>query len=327
MISIYHEQSGRLQRVEQCPEEGVLDRERILWVDMFCPTKEEEEAVERLLGVDIPTREEMEEIEPSSRLYENGGVLYMTTVLVSNAHADEPESHSVGFVLTPHTLITVRYSRPAPFENFSRRIERQPPNPLKGDMLYLGLLDTIIDRLADILETVNRKIDGLSHEIFRAPANARRKPPYNEVLRQIGRQGDLTFKARDSLVSIQRMLTFFEQAIQQENSGRLALDGRIRMQLKDVVGINDYAAFVANNINFLLDATLGMISMEQNATIKIFSVVAVVFLPPTLIASIYGMNFQHMPELAWPYGYPMAVAMMLLSAYLPFRLFKRNGWL
>jgi magnesium transporter len=327
MLSIFYTNDGHLVKLEACPEPGGIARENIVWVDLIHPTKEEEAQVEAFLGVDVPTRDEMEEIEPSSRLYEEEGISYMTAVLVSRAHTDEPENLSVSFLLAGNTLITVRYSEPAPFENYRRRIERQPPNPLRGDILYLGLMDTIIDRLADILETVNRKIDALSHEIFRAPANAKQKPPYKEVLRQIGRQGDLTFKARDSLVSIQRMLTFFQQTLESGNPERKELMSRVKTQLKDVIGINDYASFVAGNINFLLDATLGMISMDQNATIKIFSVVAVVFLPPTLIASIYGMNFQHMPELSWHLGYPMALALMLLSAFLPYKLFKRNGWL
>jgi magnesium transporter len=327
MLYIYARKDDTLTNYSECPAPGTLAPEDILWVDLLSPTPEEEVKVEELLGIDVPTREEMEEIEPSSRLYEDKGVLFMTAVLVSNAHTEEPDSHSVSFVLSERTLVTVRYTSPAPFENYRRRIERQPPQPLRADMLYAGLMDTIIDRLADILETVNRKIDSLSHEIFRAPVTPKRKPPYNEVLRQIGRQGDLTFKARDSLVSIQRMLTFYEQTVREGGADRNDVAGRIRTQLKDVNGINDYAAFVANNINFLLQATLGMVSMDQNATIKIFSVVAVVFLPPTLIASIYGMNFDHMPELHWQLGYPMAVALMLLSGYLPFRLFKRKGWL
>lgn len=327
MLSIYTQHDHKLVRRDECPAPEDVPREQIVWVDLVHPTKEEETSVEQMLGISIPTREEMEEIEPSSRLYEDNGVLYMTAVLVSNAHTNEPESHSISFVLSQHTLITVRYAEPAPFENFRRRIERQPPVIISGDTLYLGLMETVIDRLADILETVNRKIDGLSHEIFRAPENAKKKAPYKEVLREIGRQGDLTFKARDSLVSIQRMLTFFEQTARSVETERREMASRVKTQLKDVIGINDYAAFVANNITFLLDATLGMISMDQNATIKIFSVVAVVFLPPTLIASIYGMNFEHMPELKWVAGYPMALVIMLLSAYLPYKLFKHKGWL
>ncbi len=327
MIFIFLRRGAALERLDYCPVNEVPAREDILWVDLLHPTKEEEAQVEALLGMNVPTRDEMEEIEPSSRLYEADGIYYMTAVLVARAHTQEPENYSISFLHAGPTLVTVRYSEPAPFENFQRRLQRQPPQPLRSDILYLSLMDAVIDRLADILETVNRKVDALSHEIFRAPTTPKRKPPYQEVLRQIGQQGDLTFKARDSLVSIQRMLTFYQQQLENAPPESREMTGKVRTQLKDVVGINDYAAFVAGNINFLLEATLGFISMDQNATIKIFSVVAVVFLPPTLIASIYGMNFQHMPELGWPYGYPMAIVMMLLSAYGPYKLFKRNGWL
>lgn len=181
-----------------------------------------------------------------------------------------------------------------------------------------------MDRLADILERVQRDMDKLSLEVFSA-GNGRRDMDFEDVLRKIGRAQGLTSRARESLVSIGRLVSFLSRP------GEGTLDepsGRSLMTLSsDVVSLSDHASFLAGSINFQLDATLGLINIEQNAIIKIVSVAAVVFLPPTLIASIYGMNFDFMPELKWPMGYPFAGLLMILSAVGPYWYFKRRGWL
>jgi magnesium transporter len=148
---------------------------------------------------------------------------------------------------------------------------------------------------------------------------------FQKILSRLGRAGDLASKVRESLVSLGRLLAFAIQGTQAR--GRKTGSARLKTIGRDVASLSDYAAFLNNKVGFLLDATLGMINIEQNAIIKIFSVAAVVFLPPTLIASIYGMNFAHMPELGWPLGYPLALALMVVSAILPYLYFKRRGWL
>ena len=148
---------------------------------------------------------------------------------------------------------------------------------------------------------------------------------FQKLIARIGRAGDLATKARESLVSIGRLLAFAIQASQAR--GRKGSGSRLKTVGRDVASLSDHASFLNQKINFMLDATLGMINIEQNAIIKIFSVAAVVFLPPTLIASIYGMNFTDMPELGLPFGYPLALALMVVSAILPYWYFKRRGWL
>jgi magnesium transporter len=255
----------------------------------------------------------MQEIELSSRLYQENGALFMTATLVTKVDTQQPESHAVTFILTDRCLVTIRYIDPQPFRVFSYRSERQ----------------SIVDRIADVLEKVGHNIDNLIQSIFRhnnphlAP-NAE-KPDFQEILQHIATNGDVVSKTRESMVSILRLITFLNQAMTAHASSDVLI--RINTVNKDLTALGDHASFLSNKVNFLLDATLGMIGIEQNNIIKIFSVAAVVFLPPTLIASIYGMNFHTMPELDWPFGYPLAVVLMVLSAYLPYRFFKGKGWL
>jgi magnesium transporter len=192
-----------------------------------------------------------------------------------------------------------------------------------------GLLEAIIDRIADALETVGTEVDGLSREVFRnKAANVSKKTrDLRSVIEQIGSKGDFLTMIRESLLSIARHVAYYSALDTAEH--RMNKDARQRAKLvqRDVAFLSDHASFLSSKIDFLLDATLGLINLEQSQTIKIFSVAAVVFLPPTLVASIYGMNFESMPELEWLLGYPLALGLMLLSAALPYLYFKRRGWL
>lgn len=323
MIRRFAAEGGRLRQVEDGPEAD----EKVAWYDLLSPSREEEEELERLLGVNVPTREEMEEIEVSSRLYYEDNAAFMTATLPAGVDANVPQIAPVTFVLAADRLITVRFHEPQAFRTFPLRTDKLAlPEPSAAAVLA-ALLDVIIDRLADILERVGRDIDLISQDIFQHPADARaRGRDFQKILGQIGRQGDLSSNVRDSLVTLERMFGFLAQYAVQRTVSR-DVRGRIRTLTHDARSLIDYASYLSQKITFLLDATLGMVNIEQNATIKIFSVAAVVFLPPTLIASIYGMNFEHMPELEWLFGYPFAVGVMLASAILPYLYFKRRGWL
>ncbi|MDH4259678.1 MAG: magnesium transporter, partial [Gammaproteobacteria bacterium] len=176
------------------------------------------------------------------------------------------------------------------------------------------------------LERVGMGLDDLSASVFapesRTPSQARN---LRAVMERIGRDGDLTSKARESLVSLARQLTFIQQSPAVQIPKEVLT--RYRSMSRDVLALSDHASFLANKSGFMLQATLGLINIEQNNIIKIFSVAAAVFLPPTLIASIYGMNFHFMPELGWPFGYPLALGLILVSAVLPYFYFRRRGWL
>ncbi|MDX1606979.1 MAG: magnesium transporter CorA family protein, partial [Candidatus Competibacterales bacterium] len=270
-----------------------------------------------------PTREEMEEIEVSSRLYQEDGALFMTAMILSRADTDDPRSTAVTFILSDARLVTLRHDEPRSFRLFAARAQRYQSDMRRGELVLTGLLEAIVDRTADILERVGSDLDAVSREVFAPP---RRGRDFHESLRRIGRIGDLGSKVQESLISIARLLTFYNQTLD-TGKGSKELRGRIKTLSRDVQSLTDHASFLSSKISFLLDATLGMINIEQNAIIKIFSVVAVIFLPPTLVASIYGMNFALMPELGWRFGYPWALGLMVVSAILPFWFFKRRGWL
>jgi magnesium transporter len=196
---------------------------------------------------------------------------------------------------------------------------------VSGDTVLMDLLDAVIDRSADILERVGAEVDQISHSIFE-PEEGAGPPSYNDILRALGRKGDLTSKVRESLVSIGRQLSFL---VNEADGMKWAKDVRAQLQSmqRDVLSLSDHATYLTNKITFLLDAMLGVVNIQQNNIIKIFSVAAVVFMPPTLVASIYGMNFRHMPELDLRFGYPIAIALMLLAAVLPYLYFKWRKWL
>lgn len=323
MFSIYVARDGGLMKLDfsgEIPADAV-------WIDMLHPTDEEEDLVERALAIDVPTHEEMQEIEISSRLYRQDGTLFMTATLLANADSDKPESGPVTFVLTADRLVTIRYLEPRPFQVFAQRVLRRGSGFDSAVTTLVGLLDAIVDRTADILEHVAADVDAISREIFEhSSARPTKTRDFQDVLRRIGRKGDLNSTARESLVSIGRLSTFLAQGL---DGAKVSRDTKTRVETlgRDVHSLTDHASFLSNKVTFLLDATLGMINIEQNAIIKIFSVAAVVFLPPTLIASIYGMNFEAMPELEWLLGYPFALALMVASAILPYWYFKRRGWL
>jgi magnesium transporter len=323
MLTIYENRTGTLQRQKGKPRitEGAV------WIDLLNPTPEEEAKVERALKVDVPTREEQQEIEASSRLYLEDGAYFMTATLLYQPEQGEPRTTPVTFILAGQRLITLRYAEPRAFSIYIARCNRAEADLKSGAAILIGLLETIIDRLADFIERIQAEVEGLSHSIFeiqgRAAARQRR---FDVMLRAIGREGEITSKARESAHSFGRLLTFLAHAVTERKEVK-PLQARVRTAARDVTSLTDHATFLSGKIIFLLDATLGMINIQQNDIIKIFSVAAVVFLPPTLIASIYGMNFHHMPELDWWYAYPLALLLMVLAAVLPYLYFKRKGWL
>lgn len=298
-----------------------------VWIDLVNPSSSEEAELEQKLGLDIPTKEEMEEIEISSRLYTENGASFMTAILPANADGDDVDMHPVTFVLTPSHLVTVRYHEPRAFRTFPVRAAKVAMGCDTAEGVLIALLEAVVDRLADILERAGRDIDGISRSIFRKTGGKPTKSAdLQTIIEFIGRKGDLTSNVRDSLVTLERLAGYLGQVTLQQKSSKDVRE-RIKTLTRDIRSLSDHSGFMSQKVTFLLDATLGVINIEQNAIIKIFSVAAVVFLPPTLIASIYGMNFEYMPELKWLIGYPFAIGLMIASAILPYVYFKRRGWL
>src|SRR6195256_6531832 len=264
--------------------------EAAVWIDMVKPTASEDHAVEGLAGIAVPTREDMQEIEISSRLYVENGARYMTASLMCAADTESPRITPVTFILSGHRLVTVRYDMPKPFTLVENKLARSCAPGINGETVLLELLDAVIDRCADILERAGADVDQVSHDIFEPEGVARtgHAKRYSDILIQIGRKGDLTSKVRESLVSIGRLVAFLSASVEGVKWSK---------EQRDVPSLSDHASYLSNKITFVLDAMLGVVNLEQNNIIKLFSVMAVVLMPPTLIASIYGMNFKLMPEL------------------------------
>jgi magnesium transporter len=326
MLAAYVPRGSSLER--QMVTSGGNVPEDTVWIDLVNPATGEDKLIERRLGVAIPTREEMQEIEVSSRLYVEQNARFMTATLMCQSDTAAPKTTPVTFILSGHRLVTVRYDDPRPFLIVSNKLARTCPANVSGESVLMDLLDAIIDRAADILERIGLEVDLVSRDIFDPQASdaTARTLSYNDILKAIGSKGDLTSKVRESLVSIGRLLLFLSN----EAEGlRWPKDTRLQLQSmrRDIQSLSDHATYLSNKITFLLDAMLGVVQIEQNNVIKIFSVAAVVLMPPTLIASIYGMNFRHMPEIEWVYGYPLALGLMLTAAVLPYFIFKWMKWL
>jgi magnesium transporter len=322
MLSAYVPNGPALERVPVASDGDIP--ETAVWFDLVLPTLPEDKLLERHLGIAVPTREEMQEIEVTSRLYVENNARYMTATLMCQSDSDTPKTTPVTFILSGHRLVTVRYDEPRPFMIVGNKLVRTCPQGATGESVLMDLLDAVIDRAADILERIGSEVDHLSHTIFEAEGQMTRSQ--REILRSIGRKGDLTSKVRESLVSIGRVLLYLAN---EAEGMKWAKDARsqLRGMQRDVSSLSDHATYLSNKITFLLDGMLGVVFIEQNNIIKIFSIAAVVLMPPTLVASVYGMNFRFMPELEWQYGYPMAIGLMGFAAVLPYLIFKWKKWL
>lgn len=322
---------GRVGPIALAPTDPPDSLREAVWIDVADPLAWEKPMVEEALGISLPSRAEMAEIEASSRTYREDGIIYLTVPLVVGLASDDPRTVPVSFILMKDRLITMRYGDPQPFRTLNLAYARgvPPADPLP---VLLRLLGLIVDRAADTLERMGTEIDDISRRIFGAPADRRLSTgDLNLILRRIGVTQFVLTKEHESLMALARSVAFLSVPLAPAEGASARRDKVHRDTLKslqrDIASLNENSEFLFSNVAFLLDAAMGRISVEQSAIIKIFSVAAVVLLPPTMVASIYGMNFEFMPELAWPLGYPFALVLMVLSSVVPYLLFKRKGWL
>src|SRR5260221_1258723 len=326
MLAVFAPAESSLKKVAEADFAAMP--ENAVWIDLVKPTAAEDKAVERLAGIAVPTREDMQEIEISSRLYIENGARYMTATLMCAADTQNPRTTAVTFILARHRLVTLRYGVPKAVLLVENMLARACPPGIAGENVLMELLDAVIDRNADILERAGSDMDTISHAIFEPEGMARtgHAKRYSDILIAIGRKGDLTSKVRESLVSVGRVVTFLSAVIERAKWSK-DMREQLKTMQRDVGSLTDHASYLSNKITFVLDAMLGVVHLDQNNIIKLFSVMAVVLMPPTLIASIYGMNFKIMPELQWENGYPYALVAMLLAAVLPYVFFKWKKWL
>jgi magnesium transporter len=336
MMQFYAMRNGGLEPIESTnPPADIFGK--ATWIDLNAPTAEEEAFVEKGLGLNIPTREEMRNIEESARLYEETGALFMTAVAISGISQKNPARTEVSFVVTQKHLVTVRYADLLPFATFEQKCSRQPEAHTTSDLLFTSLIEQVLQRIADVLETVTTDLDDIAGHLFEEEGKkgkgktvkAKNVQQVSNMLqatvKRLGRLSALLSKLRESLLSFNRLLAFFRQnaASWLEDTSK----AKIKSLDRDVQSLTEYESHLVSQISYLQEATFNLISIEQNRVIKVFTIVPVLFLPPTLIGTIYGMNFASMPELQWTLGYPFALLLIVLSAVVSYLWFKRSGWL
>ncbi|MES2432825.1 MAG: magnesium transporter CorA family protein [Pseudomonadota bacterium] len=302
-----------------------VDLSAALWIDLYRPLSNQAADVARL-GLPVPTLADMEEIEISNRLYREGGADHMTVVLPGLSESKAPISGPVCFILSPERLITVRHHAPRPFETYPARADKVGPGCDRPERLFLGLIEEIIGRMADILEGIGRGLDEVASGIYSGGADGLQADTLQSALQKVGREGDLLGRVRLGLLTVERAVSFFGQTLADRAEGDV-LRPLVKGLMRDLQALEVHADFLGSRLALTSDATLGMINLSQNVTVRIVSVVAALFMPPTLIASLYGMNFAVMPELAWQYGYPLALLLMLASASGTYLFFKWKRWL
>lgn len=295
-----------------------------LWVDLYRPL-DRQVAQAETLGVEIPTLADMEEIEISNRLYRQDDSAYMTAVLPGRLPDGQSVAMPVTFILSSTRLVTVRHHAPRPFETLPTRAERAAFGTQTPDRLFLSLLDEIVARLADLSEGAGKVVDEVAAGVFGGEHRGRPER-LQTALERTGQQADLMSRVRLALLTIERILAFYSVGLN-GHADAARLKAAVKAINRDIQALEVHADFLTSRVSLTVDTTLGMINLQQNNTVRILSVVAALFLPPTLIASIYGMNFENMPELEWRWGYPLSLLAMLATALGIWVLLRWRRWL
>jgi len=321
--------SAPLSRKVLAPKEAIP--EGTIWIDMIEPTAEEDEKVQLFVGVAIATRADPDYAEPPEAHYAENGVRYLQASVISEPK-DTPDITDVTFVIAPTALVTVRYHACESFDIYAQKLCRAQAAARSPDAIATGLINTVINRSARALNQVGVRLDAIASRVFHAKEKMEgRSQIYSDTLWDLGLEDEKISNLRESMVSIERLLLFLMADANGEggkaDKAQRAAREATKTALRDLQSLEEDASFKAQKVQFLLDATLGLINLAQNDIIKLFSVLAVIFMPPTVIASIYGMNFKVMPELEWTWGYPFALLLMVCAAVLPYVFFRWKKWL
>ncbi len=297
-----------------------------IWIDLVEPAMEEDQRVQEFVGAPVPTKADPDYTEPPEAHYSENGVRYLHALFISEPD-DTPDVTGVTFVVCPTTLVTVRYHPVESFDLFSQKLCRSPGQALFPDAVAVGLINTALNRSARALTKAGESLDRIASAVFRAKGDqSSRNQIYSDTLWALGREDEKISNLRESMVSVERLLLFLIGDGSAERSPKPVREAT-KTALRDLQSLEEDASFKAQKVQFLLDATLGLINLAQNDIIKLFSVLAVIFMPPTVIASIYGMNFKEMPELEWRWGYPLALVLMVCAAIGPYLFFRWKRWL
>jgi magnesium transporter len=301
---------------------------KAFWVDLIQPTAEETARVESEFNVRIPSADQLKEIESSSRLRTDGTVMYLSMPLIAHGEQADAAPGFIGFVLTAEVLVTVRYAELHTFDEVRARLEKDPKQ-FGSTTTFAVLLEAMVDFAADFLEIIGGKLGATSRQVFRGhgpqPRQVKRATRMlREMLTVVGDAGERLSQIRESLLGLQRIIVFTSDTACEWL--RPEIQTRLKTVRRDVSSLTDYETHLSAKVQFLLDAILGFINTEQNEIFKVLTIVSVVGIPPTLIASMYGMNFHNMPELSWRWGYQYGLALIAVSTVTPILWFKWRGW-
>ena len=317
MINCYVKKGNRLTVVEGVEFiDNNEDKSSVIWIDMLLPTIDEIRAVENLFDMKFPTKQESEEIELSSRYWEEDNRIEINSYFLIN-ETKEAFNETVSFILQGELLISVRYKKLQSFNTFTKKLLTSPREFKNGYSIFCQIIDIRIDADADIIENLSKEITKIRKHVFTDYSN-----DDEDILEKISTFEDLNMKIRENLTDKQRILNSLLKS-------QKFLDDKseLPIMLKDIRSLIDHTNFNFERLDYLQNIFIGLLSIEQNKVIKIFTIVNVIFLPPTLIASIYGMNFDFMPELHFEYGYIYSIAYMILAAVSPLIIFKKKGWI
>jgi len=329
MITVYVEAEDTVKPVTLTAKDPLPDN--AIWVDILQPSDAEREAMGQKLGLALPTTADMHEIEATSRTYADDGVLFVTAPTISTTEDGHPKSEPATFIFDGMRLTTLRLAETGSIDRFAQDLLARPGQPHEPADLLIGVIGAVLDRLADLMEALIRRVEVISGEIFRDDGTGQtrrqgreRKRAMQGSLRAIGRDGRMLARIRSSLTGFERVLGFLATRLPDLGPAQAAALSHAR---RDAASLIQHADFQEQQIEFLLDATVGLITIEQTEIVRVLSIAATVFLPPTLIASLYGMNFANMPELSSPLGYPLVLVAMLISVIAPLWYFRRKGWM
>jgi magnesium transporter len=319
MIRIFQLPEYSQQKVSSLTEIENFDevKKHIVWIDLQDPTQAQIKEVEEFYNISFPTRQQQEEIETSSRYLENSGIIKINSTFVNIAHhGGKLEEHEISFIVTDKILFSMRHFDSRVLFETVKKIKQFPVIFASPSKIFTAILEARTDFDADLMESVSKYVADISRKVYDNKLD-------EKIILKISECQDLTMSLRESLFDKQRVLSSLlrNEDLMVENYNRL------RIIIKDINSLIEHANFNFTRLEYLQNSFLGLLNIEQNKVIKTFTVVSLVFMPPTLIASIYGMNFKMMPEIGWNLGYPIALCLMLISSFIPLAIFKRKKWL
>lgn len=317
MLRLFNIHDGKIK--EQSPSEESFDQAvaNASWIDAHDPSENERQVLQAFLHTELPESDDVEEIESSARYFTDPTGIHVRSLFLALSEGRHTTA-TVAFILQNQRLITLREGSLADFRLLRMRIRRGQIEVNSPQELLTTMFEQKVENLADALEDIHRKLEDVSYLVLEEMNS-----DMENAIDQLAKLEDSNGKIRLCLMDTQRSISFLQRHLRnfperQESAREI---------MRDVDTLMSHTTFLFDKINFLMDSTQGFINIEQNKIIKIFSIAAVMFFPPTLIASIYGMNFQHMPELRLPLGYPGALMLMFLAGIAPYWFFKRKGWL